>query len=103
MVINWRLRGRYNRMQISEVYEQLKSQEGCLTGMEQQVQDLLDTNTKNLQDGDCLKLTTNRLTYFDNQHRAFNVLMEAVGDMKIMNSYALLEIESQLRGDKQKI
>lgn len=84
-------------MQISTVYKQLKGQEGCLTGMEQQIQALLDTNIKNLEDANCLKLTTNRINYFTNQHNVFNVLMEATVDMKIMNGYALLEVESQLR------
>ena len=84
-------------MRVTEIYKQLKNQEGCLTGMEQQIQDLLNTNVKNLKDTNLLRLTTNRAAYFTNQHMAFNVLMEVVGDMKIMNSYALLEVESQLR------
>lgn len=87
-------------MQINEIYKQLKNQAGCLIGMEQQVQDLLNTNEKNMQDADCLKLTSNRSVYFINQHSAFNILMEVVGDMKIMNGYALLEIECQLRKEE---
>lgn len=87
-------------MLISKVYENLQHQAGILAGTEQQIQDLLDTNVKNLQDAKCLDNTTNRMDYFRNQHQAFNVLMEAVGDMKIVNSYMLLELESQLRGDK---
>ncbi len=89
-------------MQIRSIYESLENQAGVLVGMEQQVQDLLDTNVKNLQDTECLNLTTNRKTYFDNQHQVFNVLFEAIVDLKIINSYALLEIESQLRDDKPK-
>lgn len=87
-------------MLIAEIYKYLQNQEGCLAGAEQQIQDLLDTNKKNLQDPECLDKTTNRADYFKNQHQAFNVLMEVVGDMKITNSYMLFEIESQLRGDK---
>ena len=86
-------------MRIAEFYENLKNQAGTLTGVEKQVQDLLDTNARNLRDTKCLELTGNRKAYFDNQHRAFNVLMEAVDDMKIMNSYMLFELECQLRGD----
>lgn len=90
-------------MKITDFYEHLKGQEGLLAGAEKQLEDLLDTNKKNLQDTDCLKLTTNRLTYFQNQHQVFNVLFEAVGDLMIMNSYMLLELESQLREEsKQK-
>ena len=88
-------------MRIAEFYDNLKNQAGTLTGVEKQVQDLLDTNAKNLQDINCLKLTSNRKAYFDNQHRAFNVLMEAVDDMKITNSYMLLELESQLREESK--
>jgi hypothetical protein len=84
-------------VQITEIYNGLKDQAGALTGMEKQIQGLIDTNTKNLQDTDCLKLTNNRSGYFENQHKCFNVLFEAVVDLKIINNYNLLEIESQLR------
>ena len=87
-------------MQISEVYKNLKGQEGLLAGMELQIQALLDTNKKNMENQDCLEAISNKKVYFINQHRAFNVLMEAVGDMKIMNGYSLLEIEIQLRQNK---
>ncbi len=84
-------------MQISEVYKHLQNQHGCLAGMEQRVQGLLNTNVENLQKSNILKLSDNREDYFRNQHECFNVLMEVVGDMKIVNSYALFEIECQLR------
>ncbi len=87
-------------MRISEVYKNLKGQEGLLVGMEQQIQALLDTNKKNMENQDCLEAAQDRKIYFINQHRVFNVLMEAVGDMKIMNGYSLLEIEIQLRQNK---
>ena len=87
-------------MQISEIYKNLKGQEGLLAGMEQQIQALLDTNKKNMEKQDCLEAIPNRKVYFINQHRVFNVLIEAVGDMKIMNGYSLLEIEIQLRQNK---
>lgn len=89
-------------MEISKIYEGLKNQEGLLAGMEKQIQDLLDTNARNLQETNCLKLTGNRKAYFDNQHRAFNVLFEAIGDAKIMNGYMLLETEVQLREELKK-
>ena len=87
-------------MEISRIYEGLRDQAGLLTGMEKQVEDLLATNAKNLQNINCLELTSNRKAYFDNQHRAFNVLFEAITDLKVMNSYTLLELECQLRGDE---
>ena len=87
-------------MQITEIYEQLKNQAGCLNGTEKQVQDLIATNKANLIDSNCLELTTNRTEYFLNQHTVFHVLLEAVGDMKIVNSYLLLEVEAQLREEK---
>ncbi len=87
-------------MQISEIYKSLKGQEGLLVDMEQQIQALLDTNKKNMENQNCLEAAHDRKIYFINQHRAFNVLMEAVGDMKIMNGYSLLEIEIQLRQNK---
>ena len=84
-------------MQITEIYNGLKNQADVLVGIEKQIEDLLDTNTKNLQNTGCLELTTNRSGYFKNQHKCFNVLFEAVVDLKIINNYALLEFESQLR------
>ncbi len=87
-------------MQISEVYKNLRGQEGLLAGIEQQIQALLDTNQENTDGPKCLKDAPNREMYFINQQRVFNVLMEAVGDMKIMNGYSLLEIEIQLRQNK---
>lgn len=86
-------------MQIGRIYEGLKDQMLGLAGMEKQIQDLLNTNEKNLQDTDCLKTTSNRKTYFQNQHQVFNVLMDATNDMKIINSYLLLETECQLRDE----
>lgn len=84
-------------MEISKIYEGVKDQSGLLTGLEQQVEDLLETNVKNFRDTNCLKLTTNRLTYFENQQRIFNVLFEALTDLKIMNNYLLLELDAQLK------
>ena len=49
-----------------------------------------------------MELTTNRSGYFENQHKCFNVLFEAVVDLKIINNYALLEIESQLRTEARR-
>lgn len=86
-------------MQVSKIYEGLKDQMLGLAGMEKQIQDLLDTNEKNLQDTNCLKLISNRTDYFQNQHQVFNILMETIDDMKIMNSYLLLEMECQLRDE----
>lgn len=88
-------------MQISKIYEGLKDQAELLTGIEKQIQDLLDTNAKNLQNTNCLELTSNRKAYFDNQHKAFNVLFEAVTDLKVMNAYTLLEIECQLQEESK--
>lgn len=88
-------------MQISKIYEGLKDQAELLVGIERQIQDLLDANAKNLQNINCLELTSNRKAYFDNQHRAFNVLFEAVTDLKVMNSYTLLEIECQLQEESK--
>jgi len=90
-------------VQISKIYEGLKDQAGLLTGLEKQVSDLITTNKQNFQDSDCLKLITNRLTYFNNQQRCFNVLFEAVTDLKIMNEYLLLETEAQLREEAEKV
>ena len=84
-------------MQINMIYGHLKNQGCCLAGIEKQIQDLLDTNVKNLEQTKILKLASNRLTYFTNQHKAFNVLMDIIGDMKVTNSYALLDMECQLR------
>ena len=89
-------------MQITEIYNGLKNQADVLVGIEKQIENLLDTNTKNLQDTYCLKLTTNRSNYFENQHKCFNVLFEAVVDLKIINNYTLLEIESQLRTEAKR-
>lgn len=89
-------------MQIEEFYEQLKNQAGCLEGTEKQVQDLLISNEKNLKSSTCLELTSNRTEYFQNQHMCFNVLLEVVGDMKLVNSYMLLDMEAQLREECKK-
>ncbi|MCK5602080.1 hypothetical protein KAR91_09430 [Candidatus Pacearchaeota archaeon] len=88
-------------IQITQIYKDLKSQNNHLAGIETQVQALLDTNVKNLQNQDCLQIR-NRDGYFDNQHRVFNALFESVIDLKIATSYSLLDIEAQLREEVKK-
>ncbi len=87
-------------LRITEILEGLKNQHGTLAGIEHQVQGLLDSNKQNLENEKMLQGVPNREFYFLNQHMAFSVLLEAVVDMKCVNCYALLDLESQLREEK---
>lgn len=87
-------------LRTTEILEGLKNQYDTLAGIEHQVQALLDSNKQNLEHGKMLEGVPNRVFYFQNQHMAFSVLLEAVVDMKCVNSYALLDLESQLREEK---
>ena len=84
-------------LRTTEILEGLRNQHGILAGIEHQIQALLDSNRQNSENEKMLEGVPNRKLYFLNQHMTFSVLFEAVVDMKCLNCYALLDLESQLR------
>jgi len=88
---------------ITEIYEELKNQANRFDGIEGQILGLINTNIKNVELVKTAKTIHGLSTYFFNQHHIFNILLEAINDVKLVNSYQLLEIECQLRDDEQKV
>ena len=87
-------------MQITKIHECLRGQAGNLALVEQRLEEMLAINAKNIEAITGAKSVNDLPVYFKNQRVVFDALLQAVGDMKVVNSYTLLETECQIRSDE---
>lgn len=87
-------------MKLHDFYEHLKQQGICLSAVEDQLSRALKANEQNISLATSLVGVSNFEQYLMNQRAILNALLLTNGDMKLINSYVLLDIEAELRGDK---